>query len=409
MANVASPRKVSLDISYKGNKLDEKIQERITSFSYTDVASGSSDSVSITLENIDKKWLNAWLPEKGYTISGKLTIKNWEKSGKKRIFNCGIFVIDDISFSGRPITSTIKAVSVPANTGFKATKKSKTWENVTIEQIASKIAAEAGIKLYYSAPTVKISEVEQSSETDSSFLFSLCEKYGLAMKVYNKKLVIFSEEEYERKNRIITIDEKDMESWSFNTTMDGTYTGVKLTYTKPSTNKTTSVTVGTSERLYEYNAQVDGQYDAELQAKAKLRSENKKAKTMEIKVMAKENIIASGIIQVTGLGKLNGLYYVDQVKHNIGSGYTMNVSMHWFADSREVATKEKSKSNKYTIKSGDTLTKISVALYKTAVYRNALYEANREIIEATAIKHKFKSSDNGHWIFPGTVLVVPDV
>lgn len=406
MANVASPRKVSLDISYKGNKLDEKIQERITGFSYTDIASGSSDSVSIMIENIDKKWLNTWFPEKGSAIAGKLSVKNWEKSGKKRAFNCGTFIIDDISFSGRPLTATIKAVSVPASTGFKATKKSKTWEDVTIEQIASKIAAAVGIKLYYSAPTIKISEVEQSNETDSSFLYSLCEKYGLAMKVYNQKLVIFSEEDYEKKNKIITVDEKDMESWSFNTTMDGTYTGVKLTYTKPSTNKTTSVTVGTGERLYEYNAQVDSQYDAELQAKAKLRSENKKAKTMEFKIMASENIIASDIIQITGLGKLNGLYYVDQVKHNIGNGYTMNVSMHWFADSRKTSAK-KEKDGVYIVKSGDTLTKISVMFYKTSVYWRTIYEANKEVIESTAKKRGMKSSDNGHWIFPGTALTIP--
>ena len=405
MANEASPRKVSLEITYKGKKLDEKIQERITSFTYTDIASGASDSVSLTLENIDKKWLNAWFPEKGSTITVKLVVKNWEKSGKKRTFTCGTFVIDDISFSGRPLTATIGAVAVPADTGFKATKKSKTWEDVTIEQIASKVAETAGIKLYYNAPTIKINEIEQSKETDSSFLYSLCAKYGLAMKVYNQKLVIFDEEEYEKKQRIVTVDEKDMATWNFNTTVDGTYTGVKLTYTKPSSNKTTSVTVGTSERLYEYDAQVDSQYDAELQAKARLRSENKKAKTMEMKIMANEEVIASTIIKVTGLGKANGLYYVDQVKRNIGTGYTMNVSMHWFADSRN--NNPTKKPDRYTVKSGDTLTGISVQFYKTSVYWRILLEANKQVIESTARKHGFKNSDNGHWIFPGTVLTIP--
>ena len=406
MAKETSPRKVSLEITYKGNKLDEKIQEHITSFTYTDISSGASDSISLTLENIDKKWLNAWFPEKGSTITVKLVVKNWEKSGKKRTFTCGAFVIDDVSFSGRPLIATIGAVAVPADTGFKATKKSKTWEDVTIEQIASKIAEAAGIKLYYSAPSIKISELEQSNETDSSFLYSLCAKYGLAMKVYNKKLVIFDEEEYEKKQRITTIDEKNMESWSFNTTVDGTYTGVKLTYTKPSSNKTTSVTVGTTERLYEYSAQVDSQYDAELQAKAKLRSENKKAKTMEMKIMANEDIIASSIIQVTGLGKANGLYYVDQVKRSIGTGYIMNVSMHWFADDRNGYTVI-NKNAPHIVQEGDTLTDISMKYYKTSVYWNIILEANKQVIESTAKKHGYKNSDNGHWIFPGTVLTIP--
>ena len=406
MAKEVSPRKVSLDISYKGNKLDEKIQERITSFSYTDVASGASDSISLSVENIDKKWLNAWFPEKGVSMTPKIIVKNWEKSGKKRTFKCGAFILDDFSFNGRPMAGSIGAVSIPANTGFKATKKSKTWEDVTIEQIAEKIAADAGLELYYSAPSIKLDEVEQSDEPNSSFLYSLCEKYGLAMKVYNYKIVIFDEAAYEQKQKITKIDEKDMLEWSYNSTIEGTYTGVKLSYTSPSTNKTVSVTVGTTERLYEYNTKASSKYDAELQAKAKLRSENKKAKTLEIKIMANADIIASGIIQVTGLGKANGLYYVDKVKHNIGSGYTMNVSMHWFADSRE-ASAAKSKAGTYIVKSGDTLTGISVMFYKTSVYWRTIYEANKEVIESTARKRGMKSSDNGHWIFPGTALTIP--
>ena len=402
---MASPRKVSLEISYKGNKLDEKIQEHITSFSYTDVASGASDSISFSVENIDKKWFDEWFPEKGANITPKIVIKNWEKSGKQRTLTRGSYTVDDFSFTGRPLTGTIGAVSIPANTGFKSTKKSKTWEDVTIEQIAEKIAAAAGLKLYYSAPTIKLDEVEQSNEPDSSFLYSLCEKYGLAMKVYNNKIVIFDETEYEQKQRITKIDEKDMLNWSFNSTIDGTYTGVKLTYTKPSTNKTVSVIVGTDERLYEYSAKVNSQYDAELQAKAKLRSENKKAKIMDIKIMANPDIYATTVIQVTGLGKMNGLYYVDKVKHNIGTGYTMSISMHWFADSRE--NKPEKKPDAYTVQSGDTLESISARYYKTGVYWRTIYDANKPLIESTAKKHRFANSDSGHWIFPGTILNIP--
>lgn len=400
-----SPRKVSLDIAYKGTKLDEKIQSYVTGFSYTDVASGASDSMSLTLDNIEKKWLNEWYPEKGSKVTSKLTVKNWEKSGKKRTFTCGVFIIDDISFSGPVLTATIGGVSVPANNGFKATKKSKTWENVTIEQIASKIAVDAGIKFYYRAPTIKIDEVEQSNTPDSSFLYSLCEKYGLSMKVFNEKLIIFDEDIYKKESRYIELSEKELLEWSGNDTTEGTYTGVKLTYTKPDSNKTISVTVGTTERLYEYNTQASSQYDAELQAKAKLRNENKKIKTMEAKIMANLDIIATSIIKITGLGKLNGLYYVDQVKHNIGSGYTMNLSMHWFADGAE--KKRNEKAGTYTVKAGDTLTEISAQQYKTSVYWRTIYEANKQTIEATAKKHGYKSSDNGHWIFPGTVLTIP--
>lgn len=404
MAQEEATRKVVLTIDYYDDNLRKRIQNHTTSFTYTDVASGSSDSISISLANLEKKWLNEWMPEKGDSIAARIVLREWEKAGTAKSFHCGSFLIDDLSFRGRPLTGTIGAVSVPVSKGFKATQKSKTWEDVTVKEIASKIAESAGIELYYSAASIKIGELEQSSETDSSFLYGLCEKYGLAMKVYSNKLVIFDEEEYKKKDKVATIKEKDMLDWSFNTTLDGTYTGVKLTYTKPSTNKTTSVTVGTEERLYEYSATVEGKYDAELQAAAKLRSENKKITTMTIKIVANPVIIASSVIEVTGLGKANGLYYVDKVSHTVGTGYTMTLSVHKFADTQP-DTEEKAES--YTVKKGDTLTGISQQFYKTGVYWRVIWEANEQVIESTAKARGRKNSDNGHWIYPGTVLEIP--
>ena len=59
------PRKTSLGITYKGSNLKGTIDKYIKSFSYTDVASGESDSISVSLHNIDKKWINEYMPEKG--------------------------------------------------------------------------------------------------------------------------------------------------------------------------------------------------------------------------------------------------------------------------------------------------------------------------------------------------------
>lgn len=416
MAQSESPRKAALSIKYKGTALDAKIQEQATSFSYTDVASGASDSLSITLQNMEKKWLNEWLPSKGDSITANIILKNWEKAGDKKTFKCGTFTIDDLSFSGRPLSAGIGAVSAPASAGFKVTRKSKTWEDVTIKEIASKIAEAAGLKLYYSAANIKISEVEQSSETDSSFLYGLCEKYGLAMKVYSNKLVIFDEVAYEKKAKVATINETDMLSWSYNTTIDGTYTGVRLKYTNPTNKKTTSVTVGTTERLYEYSAQVDSKYDAELQAAAKLRNENKKADTMEVKILANPVIVASSVVEIRGLGKLNGLYYVDKVKHTVGTGYTMSLSLHRFkataADSAEKAAAGVSgKDQMYVVQKGDTLWALAYRFYGSGMKHSIIYEANKEVIDAEEAARGMANDGTGagHWIFPGTKLIIPAI
>ena len=71
-------------------------------------------------------------------------------------------------------------------------------------------------------------------------------------------------------------------------------------------------------------------------------------------------------------------------------------------------------SKTYVIKSGDTLWGISTKFYGKGTKWKTIYEANKEIIEKTATA-RWKAaginrdSQNGHWIFPGVTLTIPDV
>lgn len=64
--------------------------------------------------------------------------------------------------------------------------------------------------------------------------------------------------------------------------------------------------------------------------------------------------------------------------------------------------------NRYTIKSGDTLWSIAKKFYNDGTKWTPIYNANKDIIELTAKKHGRASSDNGHWIYPGVTLTIPD-
>lgn len=89
--------------------------------------------------------------------------------------------------------------------------------------------------------------------------------------------------------------------------------------------------------------------------------------------------------------------------------------------STKVATQESSststkrtaaKTTTYTIRSGDTLWTIAQKLLGSGAKWSTIYSANKEIIESTA-KKRWKAaginrdSQNGHWIFPGTVITIP--
>lgn len=66
-----------------------------------------------------------------------------------------------------------------------------------------------------------------------------------------------------------------------------------------------------------------------------------------------------------------------------------------------------SKSKKYKVKKGDTLWDISRDYYGSGSKYTKIYDANKSVIESTAKKHGKSSSQKGHWIYPGTVLVIP--
>ena len=338
--------KIEVAYDNSGKPLGKLIADNMESLSYTDVASGKSDSISLTIADIDKEWINYHMPTKGAEVSIKIVPKGWEKA---KAFECGTFVIDDISLSGEPYECSLGGVSIPANQDFKSNPVNKTWEKATLQEIAVKIAKAAGVKLYYEGSEITIAEIEQNNETDSSFLYSLCEKYGMAVKVYNKKIVIYDPVQYEAKAAVRKISEKEMLKWSYNTTVEGTYTGVTLKWNDADKKRTDPdrkvvVTLGKKGRMYSFNSQVTSRYDAELQAAAKVNEANRKAETMNITVPGEYGIAASQCVQITDLGKINGKYFVDTVKHSVtGSGYTTQLSLHKVQTAIKVNVTQKEK------------------------------------------------------------------
>lgn len=62
----------------------------------------------------------------------------------------------------------------------------------------------------------------------------------------------------------------------------------------------------------------------------------------------------------------------------------------------------------YTVQKGDCLWNIAKKYYGKGSKYTAIYDANKDIIEKTAKKYGRQSSSNGHWIYPGTVLNIPN-
>lgn len=123
------------------------------------------------------------------------------------------------------------------------------------------------------------------------------------------------------------------------------------------------------------------------------------------------NIVATQCVETADFGSYDGKYYVDSVKHTIGSnGYRTQLTLHKVQTPIKVTAPVVAASGgkTYTVVSGDTLWGISKKFYGTGTKYSVIYNANADLIEATAKSHGKKSSSNGHWIWPGETLTIPE-
>jgi len=333
------PRSARASISYRPKNAaaaiaSADIDKHIESFSFTDVACSESDSMSVTLTNIGLVWASKWIPSKGDTLFASIIVDNWVTEGVRNTISLGRFCCDDRIFNFPDnATAVINGVSVPENHSFRSTPRTKTWEKITIQEISKRIASRYGMELRYFGGNIKISKAEQSDADDCSFLDSLCKKYGLYMKVYNGRVVIYKIREFELKDAVSTIDYSEVLSGEYNSTLTGTYTGARIKYTVKvgKETKDKALTIGTWDRMLIVNEKADNYGDAYTRVWAKVREENRKSETLKITVAAAGRPLwAATSINLTNAEFMSGKWFIDKATHTIGAsdGYTIALEMH---------------------------------------------------------------------------------
>ncbi len=333
---MSKPRKATTTLKFNGKNVDTSLKDYLESVTYEDIASGSSDTLSIKLHNITKQWMKGWYPKKGDAVEGSIKLLDWDKAGKDKKIFCGHFTLDDVSFSGNPMTASFDCVSSPASEAFKTRERNKTWENATISGIAGEIAGRYSLSLSYSGPAIKIKKLEQS-ENDSTFLYNLCKDYGLSMKVYKKKIVIYDQTQMELKSPVCTLSMDDFvdNDWEAHDGLYGVYSGARMSYKDPDDDKETSIYVGLKEekakgsRTLRINETADSAADARRKAAAQVNLSNQDATTISGTIWPNIKVCAGVTVKVTDFGKFNGKYFVDKSTMELGDGgMSQKIEMH---------------------------------------------------------------------------------
>lgn len=301
-------RRVELDVTYNNAPFAGQVGAEIESLTYVDNAADDSDSIDITLDAQDSKWLHGWLPEEGATLRPRIIGRDWNGPGDTHVMECGLFILDDVAYQDAPTTLQVGGVSKPSDTDFSELERETIWKNTSIKRIGESIAGRYGLGFTYDADDYDI-ECDEQDGTDSSYYNTLCKNYGLILKVYAKRLWVYDRERYKGKRAVQDFDRTNIipGSLSYNTTLSGTYTGGYFTYTDADKDLDIVCSVGGGNHTKNVNRRATSVYDASVQLCAEINNANHGRVKLKFSVMGNWGVSAGNNLRLTGYGDgLNG-------------------------------------------------------------------------------------------------------
>ena len=344
-------RWVEVKIIYEGKNITQDLAPYLINFTYNDNSGDKSDDINLTLQDRESDWVKNWLPSKGDKITASIICHDWFSENDTQELPCGEFEVDEISYKAPPRTLEIKATSSKVKGNATREKHNKSWENVNLQTICSDIAGANNLTLYYDCQTdYKIERREQIESSDLEFLKKLCANYDLSVKVSDGKLIVFSEEEYQDKSSVASLDaDKDyIINYSFSSKSSQVYSKAHVRYHHAVKDETFDVTeeddsVEGSERILEINERVENESEARSVAKKKLSEKNSREITGSITLMGDVRFAAGVNIDLSGFGMFDGKYMLESVTHKVTQGYntTLNIKM---GKSEKKAAKSRKKS-----------------------------------------------------------------
>ena len=180
-----------------------------------------------------------------------------------------------MNYTDTPTTLQLGGVSKPSDSNFSETDRKVTWKNTSIKRIGQTIAARYGLGFTYDAEDYDI-ECDEQDGADSSYYNTLCQNYGLVLKVYARRLWVYDREAYKAKRAVRTFDRTDIirGSLSWTTTLSGTYTGGTFDYTDADKDCDISCKVGGGTHIKSVNRRATSVQDAAVQLCAELNRAN---------------------------------------------------------------------------------------------------------------------------------------
>lgn len=335
METIASAR-ARVKLWYNDKDISADIAPMLVSFEYTDYASGQVDDIQVTIKDPDDRWCHSWYPDEGAKLKAEIV---WTEGSVTKNIPCGIFVIDSPTYAS-PGIITLKATAASVTTSLRRQKKTRQWKHVTLKQLASKIAGEQAISIYFDGgDTPPLTKAEQKDESDLAFLLRQCQREGYTLSVDTSRsadknqLVIRKRTAADSAASIMTLTRRGgiVESWTFSTESLETYRSCQVRYKHPDKKLLTATytppDAPETGQVLTIREHVGSLAEAMRLAKAKLELANRDRVTCDMQCLGNTDLLSGRVVTLSGWGVLDGRYAIDEAKHSVAPAYKTGLKL----------------------------------------------------------------------------------
>lgn len=326
-------------LTYNSKNISADVSDYILSITYTDKLSGEADELQVSLEDADLRWTHDWHPELGATLGLQFGYQG------ETLVNAGAFDLNTIDYSDAATTVNLRGVATGSQAAVR-TRKSRAYENVTLAQIAARIAKKHGMTLVGAVEPLVLDRVTQYAENDLQFLFKLAKQYGYAVKITenNKKMVFWKLSALHETPSVGAYNREDLANWSASETINDIPEKVEVRHHDSQTKKlvvygvkagetqpvgyTETAGKSTGSDTARMHVRHKNASTAKAHAEAHLAQKNLDRLTLNCAVAGNPKLLAGSAITLNGLGALSGGYFIITATHNISrSGYTTQLEL----------------------------------------------------------------------------------
>jgi len=378
MATVRAPY---FKVVYESVDITEEISKDVVEITYSDSTENEAAELVIVVDDMFSKWKNEWIVNTGVKIQCEI---GWSKD---TMLDCGTFEVDEIHYSGdygKGATVEIRCLAISENSTWRQ-ELSYIYTNQTFQEIIQQIAARnnvtyQGVAKYtveqetlvweQKVLKMRVNRLVQDRESDIGFLNRVMSVYGFSFIMGTEFLHgmlnityqtsvpsssrLYYSEALPEDDGYVTIDGRQiplyevelLKSYQLKNCAKNTISAVELKYHDPFTNELYQVSVDYDSlppggkvnplqremnsflRKESEYAYIENKQQAEIIAKAKLFKAISKQIEGDMELEGQPSVVSGTAIEVSGIGKLSGRYFVNRSRHRISrAGYVTNIQV----------------------------------------------------------------------------------